>query len=196
MRGGELPELELIAAKTNELYEQLELRCRKFPDPKTAHEHKKLLTRLLHKNRIRDWSVVDRARDQICSDHRWYCQPDDFIRICLEIQSADLGLPSASEALDQALGLSPKNGSQRLPSVIYTIRNMPAHQLDRLRRVDDEQAAKNRWQKYWQKTVEYVMAGGEIKLEPALEERLEKPPLSREESKARLATLKQELSLG
>lgn len=186
---------QFIAQRVNELFDEFRLRCRNWhqyiPDNETLAASKGEYVRQLLKNNIRDWSVMQRACEHICSEIRWYQQPDDFIAVCLNIAAGDCGLPTEEESLNQVLGLC---RGEIHPAVIYTRRQMDTNQVHKLNH-EDGKAAKARWRKYWKDTIKFVVSGGEIKTEKKLEQEPEKPALSKEESLVRLKKLKQELSL-
>ena len=90
-----------------------------------------------------------------------------FRDLCLPT-SEDLGLPSDDDAFNQAVG----NASEKHPSVIHTLRNM-GDEVYKLRRSESGKAEKI-FKKHWDKTVEHVMAGGEL---PEVEKQVEDKPV-------------------
>ena len=90
-----------------------------------------------------------------------------FRDLCLPT-SEDLGLPSDDDAFSQAVG----NASEKHPSVIHTLRNM-GDEVYKLRRSESGKAEKI-FKKHWDKTVEHVMAGGEL---PEVEKQVEDKPV-------------------
>ena len=91
----------------------------------------------------------------------WPPNPIQFRELCLPT-SEDLGLPSDDDAFQQAVG----NATDKDPSVIYTLRNM-GDEVYKFRRCETEKARKL-FKKHWDKTIEYVMTGGELP-EPELQ---------------------------
>ena len=72
------------------------------------------------------------------------------------------GVARDDEAFQQAVG----NATDKDPSVIYTLRNM-GDEVYKFRRCETEKARKL-FKKHWDKTIEYVMTGGELP-EPELQ---------------------------
>jgi hypothetical protein len=93
--------------------------------------------------------------------------PLDFRLLCMPTNE-DLGLPSDDDAFNQAVG----NASEKHPSVIHTLRNM-GDEVYKLRRSESGKAEKI-FKKHWDKTVEHVMAGGEL---PEVEKQVEDKPV-------------------
>ena len=188
-------EKRLVAERINELYDDIVLRCRNCPDELTVEQHKKILTKLLRKNRLGGWAVVLRAKERVCTGDRWYPLPDDLVQHCIDIAGEELGLPDEREAFIQAFNMGRVRGDRRHPAVIHTLQQMDPHEKHRLLKTDNEDQAAKRWRKHWTTTREFLRHGGEISLPKKLEQAPKAPPLSRAENKTRMAQLKQELSL-
>ena len=88
-----------------------------------------------------------------------------FRDLCLPT-SEDLGLPSDDDAFNQAVG----NATEKHPAVIRTLRDMDVHKL----RTAEVGKAERLFKKHWDKTVEHVMAGGEL---PEVEKQVEDKPV-------------------
>jgi len=87
----------------------------------------------------------------------WKWPPNlmEFRVLCLPAPE-DFGLPTNDDAFNQAVG----NASEKDPSVIYTLRNM-GDEVYKLRRSESEKA-RTLFKKHWDKTIEFVMQGGEL----------------------------------
>ena len=88
-----------------------------------------------------------------------------FRDLCLPT-SEDLGLPSDDDAFNQAVG----NATEKHPAVIRTLRDMDVHKL----RTAEVGKAERLFKKHWDKTIEFVMAGGEL---PEVEKQVEDKPV-------------------
>ena len=83
--------------------------------------------------------------------------PLDFRLLCMPTNE-DLGLPSDEDAFNQAVG----NASEKHPSVVRTLREeMSSNEVYKLRRSESEKA-RTLFKKHWDKTIEFVMQGGEL----------------------------------
>lgn len=84
--------------------------------------------------------------------------PIQFRAACMP-SSEDYGLPSFEAAFSQATGVN----TDKHPSVIYAMRLMVDSFAFRQAKAD---AARQMFAEVWQKTVEHVMAGGELPEKP------------------------------
>ena len=97
----------------------------------------------------------------------------EFRALCLPT-SEELGLPSAEESFQQAVG----NRTTKHPATIYTLRQMDSHALRRM----DLDSARKLWAKQWASTVDHVAAGGEL---PDVEPEIEHKPIRAAPDKAK-----------
>ena len=99
----------------------------------------------------------------------WKWPPNlmEFRVLCLPT-SEDFNLPSEDDAFSQAVG----SASDKHPSVVMTLRDM-GDEVYKFRRAESEKARRI-FKKHWDKTVEHVMAGGEL---PEVEKQVEDKPV-------------------
>ena len=191
---------QLVVRLINEVFHEFKTRLRNwkkdFPDQDSLDSAKRAYVRLLVKYRIGDERVIRDACERVCTDLRWYQPPDDFVAVCLDIMGERLDLPSVGASLQQALRHS-NHGGVRHEAVHFTLQRMGTDQVAKLR-TDNQEAAERRWTTHWRETIRHLACGGQILLiEPPKpkDEREEKPPLPREQNKAHLKQLIQELAL-
>lgn len=114
--------------------------------------------------------------------------PMQFVALCLP-KAEDYGLPSESEALNQAVG----NSDEKHPAVIYTVRNITGGAYD-LRQANTK-SAKDMFGKEWAKTIAHVIGGGELPERPLEIQEEKHQALTKEERKAEMAKLRGGLDL-
>ena len=85
---------------------------------------------------------------------KWPPAALEFRALCLPTE-ADLGLPSLTDAFQQAVGNRP---GEKHPAVIHTLRQTDAFALRRM----PAEAAMKIWTPIWAETVRMVAAGGEL----------------------------------
>lgn len=136
---------------------------------------------------------VDQIRRGIerCTTEPEFCKfppnPMQFLALCLP-SGEDLGLPSETEALAQAVGAS----TGKHPAVVYTLRQM-GNQVFELRRADSTRAIRM-FAPWWAKTVEHVSAGGELP-EKSIEIENQPQKLPKEAKIARLKQMREEIGV-
>lgn len=161
----------MTAQLINELFDEFKARCRNWErylaTPQDLNRQKQEFTKLLVKSGIRDWGIVQEAKERVCSEERWFQQADDFVALCKEIAVESMGWPSESVSLAQAVGIR----TEKHPAVVHTLRQLSTHESHRLKKVLKKEEAEKFWKKRWVKTIDFVLAGGELDLpEPQLEE--------------------------
>lgn len=115
-------------------------------------------------------AMVKTGLARMAADPRYQAWPPaalEFRALCLP-RSEDLGLPQEHDAFAQAVG----NESGKHPAVVFTLRAM-GDRAFALRRMTDREA-RQEFIGWWSKTVEHVIAGGEI---PEPEKQIEDRPV-------------------
>lgn len=108
--------------------------------------------------------------------------PIQFRAACFP-RGEELGLPSFTEAFEQAVG----SHTDKHPSVIYAIRLLPDAFAFRQSKVE---AAQAQFSEVWLQTLEHVMSGGELPEKPVEIEEQVDPVKAKQAGKEHLGNLK------
>lgn len=142
-------------------------------------DYKRELLEALIRERVSDWAQIERGLSRVRSD--FLPNPNEFAQSC-RVQPEDLGLPSLDESFHQAV----TRNTSKHPAVIFALRQTDSWALQRMPEAD----ARKVWAKLWGKTVEHVIAGGELPQPMVQIEDMPRPKASRETAMAAMGSLR------
>jgi len=144
-----------------------------------AADYKRELLEALVRERVSDLRQIERGLAGVTSD--FLPNPSKFARSCLP-SPEELGIPSESEAFQQAIG----NATVKHPAVVFTLRKTDSWALKRA--PADE--AKRQWRDLWTATVRHVVDGGELPAKTLQIEDKPKPKASKDTAISAMDNLK------